>query len=54
MLTYPGPILEIKGSVWWFLKRALFFAGHHWLAGAIALSYPPFFIDDSGAEFHVD
>ena len=22
--------------------------------GAIALSYPPFFIDDSGAEFHAD
>ena len=24
------------------------------LFGAIALSYPPFFIDDSGAEFHAD
>ena len=22
--------------------------------GAVALSYPPFFIDDSGAEFHAD
>ena len=22
--------------------------------GAIALSYPPIFIDDSGAEFHAD
>ena len=24
------------------------------ILGAIALSYPPFFIDDSGAEFHAD
>ena len=24
------------------------------ISGAIALSYPPFFIDESGAEFHAD
>ena len=24
------------------------------IIGAIALSYPPLFIDDSGAEFHAD
>ena len=24
------------------------------MIGAIALSYPPFFIDDSGADFHPD
>ena len=48
---------EIGMGIWlWCFKNNYFFSlahipGKH---GAIALSYPLFFIDDSGTEFHVD